>query len=190
MTNLANLLLDGVSGATFISIDTMTMVKTNKTVRDEAGNREANPHHNAVTKHTVGTNVMVFQNKNSNAYENMVRRRMDKEGLNPESFHLSPRTWGTRIPNTCFIEYNGKFYVEVITIHAGHSQYFYRGKKIDKNAIIEPVKTGSREESQGGIRDKVIINTYSVDSITAITINGRRHDRLTFDPKPLYEVQS
>ena len=104
-TELVNL-LNQVNGASFISIDTLTNVKL-------TGGKK-NPFQGRVTKRVTGSSVMVFQNKNSNGYENMVKRRLQQEGVNPNTFTLSPRAWGQRVPNTCIVEHNGDLYAEVI----------------------------------------------------------------------------
>ena len=76
-------LFSQVSGSSFVGIDTVTVPVL-------TGGKK-NPHAGRVTKVMVGASVMVFQNKNSNGYENMVQRRLAKEGKNPESFVLGHR---------------------------------------------------------------------------------------------------
>lgn len=174
MENIARLLTENVNGATFITIDTVTKMRLNKT---------NNPHFDRVSKMTFGLNVMVFQNKTTNAYDNMVKRRLTREGKNPQDFQLSPRTWGQRIEGTCFVTHKGKYYVEVICLRSGSSEYF-----LDHNPInfedIQGVPAGYRQEAhQGGLDDKVIIRTYAVDNIHSMTINGHKYEELYFDPE-------
>lgn len=171
MANLATLLNEHVNGATFISINTETAVKLK-------GGRK-NLQQGRVTKRVTGSNVMVFQNKNTNAYENMVMRRLEKEGKNPQSFQLGPRTWGTRIPNTPFIEHKGNHYVEVIFLSAGDVEYQLDGIVVDSSQI-EGLPDRKPEGQQGGLEDKVIIRTYSVESIKSITIDKQTYNNLTF----------
>lgn len=111
---------DRLNGATFISIDTKTEVTL-------LGGQK-NPLQGRVTKRMAGANCMIFQNKSSNAYENMVRRKLAGEGKDPESFELSPRAWGQRIPQTPFVEHNGKIYIEVIFLKAGDVEYLLDGQ--------------------------------------------------------------
>lgn len=169
--NIAKLLTENVNGATFIGIDT----ETTPTLRGG----KSNPHQGRVTKVTEGSNVMVFQNKTTNAYENMVKRRLEQEGKNPEWFELKPRTWGTRIKNTCFVEHKGNYYVEVIFLKAGETHYTLDGKKVDKS-VIEGLPFEKEEAQQGGLSHKVIIRTFSVESIKSITINKQKYDNLYF----------
>jgi hypothetical protein len=168
-------ILAKVNGASFVSIDTLTEVKLK-------GGR-SNPFQGRVTKLHTGASVMVFQNKKSNGYENMVRRRLLAEGKDPETFELKPRKWGTRIPETPFIEHikmgdNGKQfierYLEVIFLKAGTSQLMVDGKPYDGEipGLPEDVED---PESQGGLDNKVIIRTYKCDSIKCIRVDKQEY---------------
>ncbi len=156
-----------VSGASFIGLDTLTEVKL-------TGGKK-NPQQGRVTKRMVGASVMVFQNKNSSAYEAMVQRRLVAEGKDPANFVLSPRTWGTRIPNLPIVEHQkdgqDKYYLEVIFLKPGETEY-----RIDC-APCRPEDIQGLPEStageQGGLDDKVIIRTFAADSITEIRIDGK-----------------
>lgn len=171
MTNLYELMTDHVNGATFITIDTETNVKL------KGGKK--NIQQGRVTKRVTGSNVMVFQNKKTNGYDSMVKRRLEKEGKDPTSFELSPRTWGTRLQGVPFVEHNGKYYLEVIFLHSGDVEYLLDGQPIDPDKI-DGLPPRGPEGKQGGLEDKVIIRTYSVESIKAITIDRNRYDDLTF----------
>ena len=172
MTNLATLLTDGINGANIVAIDTVTDVKL------KGGKK--NPHQGRVTKRVNGSNVMVFQNKSINGYDAMVRRRLAKEGKNPDTFVLSPRTWGHRLTGAPFVEHNGNYYVEVIFLHPGKTEYLLDGVVVDP-ATIEGLPPAKEEARQGGLDEKVIIRTYKADSIKAITINKQRYDELSFN---------
>lgn len=170
MPNLAQLLTDNVNGTTFVSIDTETEVKL------KGG--KSNPHQGRVTKRVTGSVVMVFQNKSANGYDNMVRRRLQQEGKDPQSFTLQPRKWGRRLQGVPFVEHNGNHYVEVIFLHPGKTQYLLDGKPVSKDDIIDlPVR---KEATQGGLDNKVIIRTYAAASIKGITINKQHYTNLTF----------
>ncbi len=164
MNRLENILAE-VNGATFIGLDTQTPVTL-------LGGKK-NPLQGHVTKSTVGSNVVIFQNKKTNGYENMIKRRLQQEGKDPSSFVLSPRKWGRRLPNTPFVEHNEQLYLEVIFLKSGKSDYYVDGNQTDPSAI-----EGLREQEegdQGGLENKVIIRTYNVSNITAITVNKVRH---------------
>lgn len=161
MTQLQNILAN-VNGNSFISIDSVTEVKL------KGG--KANPFQGRVTKRMTGASVMVFQNKKSNAYENMVQRRLVKEGKNPASFVLGERAWGKRIPETPFIEHKGGIYLEVIFLKPGKTELLVDGKPYTAEIPgLETVEVD--EDSQGGLHDKVIIRTFKEASITAVRVD-------------------
>jgi hypothetical protein len=161
-------ILKNVNGATFISIDTETTVVL-------AGGK-GNEMQGRVTKVQTGSNVMVFQNKTTNAYENMVNRRLQQLNMNPR-FEVGPRAWGHRIPNTPFITHNGELYLEVIFLKAGEVSYKLDGEPI-KEADIIGLKERSEPGHQGGLgatEKAVIIRTFKVSNVKTITVDGERH---------------
>lgn len=171
MTQLINILAN-VNGASFVSIDTLTQVAL------KGG--KANPFQGRVTKRHTGAQVMVFQNKKSNAYENMVKRRLEKEGKNPASFELKPRKFGVRIPETPFIEHikvgeDGKQfiqrYLEVIFLRPGTSEILVDGKPYDGEIPGLPEDDDKIPTGQGGLDDQVIIRTYKCESIQRIRVD-------------------
>lgn len=164
MSKLTTLLAD-VNGNTIISIDTVTIPTL-------AGGKK-NPMQGQIRKVMIGGNVMVFTNKQSNGYENMINRRLTAEGKDPASFQLGPRSWGTRIAGTPFIEHNGAMYLEVIFLRPGKVHYEHGIRPINANEI-EGLRHADEAE-QGGLDNKVVIRTFKFDSISSITINGQRH---------------
>lgn len=166
MTNLRTVLAN-VNGASFVGLDTVTNVTL-------TGGKK-NPMQGRVTKRMVGAQVMVFQNKKSNAYENMVQRRLAAEGL-PTTFEVGPRAWGTRLENLPVVEHvkDGvtKHYLEVIFLRAGTTEYLLDGVVTPKESI-QGLKENSASdgEGQGGLSNKVIIRTFALDSLTAVRID-------------------
>ena len=157
--------VDKIKGATFISLDTLTEVKL-------TGGKK-NPLQGRVQKITKGANVMVFNSTETNGYENMIKRRMLEEGKDPSTFTLGKRAWGTRIDQSPFIDHNGKKYIECVFINPGKSSYLVDGIEVGKDEIEGLAETKENPESQGGIENKVIIRSFSLDSIRAIRVNGR-----------------
>ena len=153
----------GVLGASFVGLDTLTI----PTLKGGKGN----PMQGEVAKFNEGSSVMVFQNKNSNGYENMVMKRLIAEGKNPESFELGKRTWGTRIEGTPLIEHKGEYYLEVIFLKSGEVSYYHEGKEIHKNEVIGLEE--KEEGKQGGLDNKVIIRTFKVASLISVRINSK-----------------
>jgi hypothetical protein len=155
-----------VNGSSIISIDT-------ETIPVLLGGKK-NPMQGQIRKVTIGNNVMVFQNKNTNAYENMVERRLIGEGKDPTAFQLSPRSWGRRIEATPFIEHNGAMYLEVIFLRAGVTHYEHGVRPIDKE-MIEGLNEKAVEAEQGGLDNKVVIRSFKFDSVRAVKVNGVLH---------------
>lgn len=161
-----NRVLEHVSGASFIGIDTVTNVAL------KGGKK--NPFQGRVTKSSVGNNVIIFQNKEQNGYVNMVKRRLLEEGKDPENFSVGERKWGTRIPNSPFIEHKAQYYLEVIYLKSGNVEYLVDGVVTDPSEIegLE-VEKKVDEESQGGLENKVILRTITVENITRIAVDGK-----------------
>jgi hypothetical protein len=169
-----------VKGTSFVGLDTVSTVKL------KGG--KSNEHQGRVKKITIGSQVMVFSNQEQNGYENMVQRRLIEEGKDPTSFSLSPRKWGTRVPNLPIIEHEKdgekKEYLEVIFLRAGTSHYLVDDKVVTKEQLKEMV-TGLEDEKddteetpstgQGGLNNKVIVRTYSADNLINVRIDGAEY---------------
>lgn len=163
---LQQIINNNVNGATFVTIDTLTTVLL-------TGGRN-NLFQGRLQKQVIGSNVMVFQNKTTNGYENMVRRRLTDEGKDPNGFQLQPRKWGVRISNTPFVEHNDNLYLEVIFLKCGDVSYLLDGQPCDPTTI-EGFSARHQEAEQGGLDNKVIVRTYSVDSIGGVAINHHHY---------------
>lgn len=157
--------LKRIQGCTFASMDNITQVKL------KGGKK--NPMQGRVTKHTSNNQVILFTNQNSNGYANMVRRRLEAEGKNPESFTLGSLPWGERVPNTPLIEHKGKYYIQVIFNRGGSSVYFLDDQEIqpeDIEGFDAPVISG---EGQGlSDENAVVVRTFALDSIKEIRLMG------------------
>ncbi len=162
--------MNDVNGASFVGLDTLTVASL-------TGGKK-NPHQGRVTKQMLGAQVMVFQNKNVNGYEEMIQRRLMKEGKDPWDFVLGERAWGTRVPNLPIIEHFKnditQYYLEVIFLKPGKVQYFLDGVPIDVADIIG-MPEDKDDGGQGGLStaNKVIIRSFKADSITEIRVNGK-----------------
>ncbi len=166
MLNLRQIFGPRVNGGTFISIDTETAVPL-------SGGKK-NPHQGRITKRTIGSNVMVFTNRETNAYENMVKRRLGQEGKDPETFELSPRSWGERETGTPFVTHDGNLYLEVIFLKAGETEYFLDNATLIAKEDIIGLKPVIHAE-QGGLEKKVVIRTFAQESIIGVTIDKTRY---------------
>lgn len=156
-------IFQNVNGAAFIGVDTLTEVKLT--------GGKSNPFQGRVTKASTGNSVQVFTNKNSNAYENMVKRRLVAEGKDPEDFKLGVRTWGTRIINTPCVEHNGELYLEVIFLKAGTSTIMVDGLPYSKEIPGMPV--GKESNGQGGLDAQVVIRTFKASSVKRVRVDHK-----------------
>jgi hypothetical protein len=161
--------LQNVSGASFVGLDTITEVKL-------TGGR-ANPQQGRVTKQMTGAQVMVFQNRNINGYEAMVRRRLESEGKDPATFQLGQRAWGQRVANSPIVVHKKgedvKYYLEVIFLRAGRVQYLLDGAPVAASDIQGLSEVKKDPDAQGGLDNQVVIRTFALDSITHVRIDGQ-----------------
>lgn len=147
-----------------------TVYITTSTIPKLTGGKK-NPHQGRVRKINENSKILFFRNTDGSAYNNMVKRRLEKEGKDPESFVLSPRAWGSRIPGTPFIEHKGAFYLEAIFVSSGKTHFTLDGKVVDASEIEGlSYKT---ESHQGGLSEnnKVIIRSFKLESLVKVSIS-------------------
>lgn len=159
----AQAVFDSLEGGTFVGMDTVTDVKL-------TGGKK-NPQQGRVTKQMTGATVMCFSNSRTNAYNAMVRRRLEAEGKDPDSFELGPRAWGQRLVGTPFVEHNGNHYLEVIVMKPGSIKYLLDGEPVDADEIEG--LPDRKESGQSGLENRVIIRTFALDSIVELRAMGK-----------------
>jgi len=148
-------LLTQIEGCTFASLDAIT--KPTPGLRKVVTNEQ----------------VILFTNKKSSGYENMVKRRLEQAGLDPDTFTVGELPWGSRVPNTPLINCAGSMYLQCIIRKPGKSQYFIGQRELSPEAakVFLPRDKGS--PNQGLPRDKeVVCRCYALESITAIRLMG------------------
>lgn len=155
-----------INGVTFCSMDTVTNVAL------KGGKK--NPHQGRVTKATSNNQIMIFTNQNSNGYENMVKRRLEAEGKDPDAFQVGPLPWGKRIPGTPLIEHNDSTYIQVIFNKGGNSTYLLDGVPVDESRIegLPEKKITAPESELLSEENKVILRTFNIENIKSIRIFG------------------
>ena len=174
----ASAILATVQGCTFAGLDTVTVpvLKGGK----------ANPFQGKVAKVATGHKVLLFTNQNSNGYLNKVRRHLEAEGKDPDSFQLSSLPWGERIEGTPFIRHKEKHYLQCVFLDSGsieyralepitytpHSDSFDVPMKWDTNEEIPehliiglPDRSGSEHQ---GLDNEVIVRTFALESIEGL----------------------
>ena len=149
--DILNNLLMKVEGCTFATLDAITMPKPG--LRCE----------------TVGERVIMFTNKRSSGYENMVKRRLVAAGKNPDNFVLGELPWGERVPNSPLITLRGILYLQTILLVPGVCKYYVGNNEVDpKDFGIRPRRT-----NQGlPPGEEVLVNTYRLENITRIALMG------------------
>lgn len=160
--------IDKIHGATFASIDTMT------TPRLLGG--QGNPQQGKIRKIMTGAQVLLTTDENSSAYENMVRRRLEKEGKDPLSFSVQPPKWGKRIPGTPLVEHKGKFYLACLFLTPGKVGYVMDTADSSGVEVFAPIHESAiqglqdrRPLNQGLSRgNEVTMRTFSLESLTAV----------------------
>lgn len=145
-------LLDKIEGCTFATLDTVTIPSP------------------GITKRTTGERVILFTNKHCSGYENMVKRRLQEAGKNPDNFVLGDLPWGVRVPNSPLIENKGKFYLQCIRLADGQSRYFIGNREVkDPSGLM----LRGRRTNQGLPKDdEVEVCCYRLDHIDRIVLMG------------------
>jgi hypothetical protein len=149
-------LLAGVDGCTFASIDAVTMPCK------------------GVRRVVTGESVILFTNKGGSGYENMVKRRLEKSGKDPESFTVGDLPWGVRLKGTPFIAHKGKAYLQTILLSPGTVKYYMGTRELSPEAALGLIGNKEQGANQGlKPSNRVIVNTYMVENITAIHAMGK-----------------
>jgi hypothetical protein len=140
-------LLSRIHGCTFASLDAVTVACK------------------GVQRRVSGERVILFTNKKSSGYENMVRRRLQEAGLDPD-WKAGPLPWGERVPNTPMIFHKDVMYLQTIFLGGGDEKYFLGENEVDPAAFkIKP----NAVRAEG---NRVVVNTYRLESITRIKLLG------------------
>jgi hypothetical protein len=142
-------LLDKINGCTFANIDSITEPS------------------NGIRKETKGTRVILFTNKKSSGYDNMVRRRLVAAGKNPDRFSLGDLPWGKRLPNSPLIENKGKYYLQCIVLAEGPSKYYIGEREINPAGLL---RTGQKTNQGLPPGEEVIVACFKLESITRIAL--------------------
>ena len=113
-----------------------------------------------------GERVILFTNKYCSGYENMVRRRIEEAGKDASLFVLGKLPWGTRVPDSPFIEHKGKCYLQTIGLANGSEKWFRDGIEIDVSE--HPLAQRYHQPD----RNRVEVHTYNIESIDRIALMG------------------
>jgi hypothetical protein len=114
-------------------------------------------------------------------YSNAVNNQLMMEGSEPTFAAQAPK-WGTRIPGTPLISHVKKgsditsFYLMTRVLRSSPADYFLDGVFVDSipmlAAIMGDMPARYSNAKHQGIEKEVIIRTFKLDSIRAITMDG------------------
>ena len=150
-------------GARFASIVSTTDARVKKSSNDGT---ETNPNF----KDTVKTSkALIILN---HIYSNSVQNQRTREGDDTQ-FVAHPRTWGTRISGTSFVEHKDTLYLEVKVESSLGYEYFVKstGEHLDKDDVHQFI-TPRRESGRQQVANPVIIRDYKVSNLEYVTMNG------------------
>jgi hypothetical protein len=140
-------LMERINGCTFASLDATTRI-------------------GGLRRVVTNERVLLFTNKNTNGYENRVRRLLEKAGKNPDHFRLGDLQWGTRIPNTPLIEHRGFIYLQTVLLQPGREEFFMpNGIQLTAEAAKAFIPRISQERL-------VAVHTYAIENIRGIRLLG------------------
>ena len=163
-------LIARIDGCTFASLDATT---------------KPSP---GVRKVVVNEQVILFTNKRSSGYENMVKRRLEQAGLDPDTFTVGPLPWGERIPNTPLINCAGNLYLQCIIRKPGDASYFIGTRQLSPEAAEAFIRKDRGSPNQGLPRDKeVVCRCYALATIDAIRLMGEEVVRV---PRPILTIKA
>lgn len=145
------MLLSKIQGCTFANLDAMTEPS------------------NGIQKVTTGVRIILFTNKKSSGYENMVKRRLEEAGKDPNGFVLGDLLWGTRLPDSPVIENKGKHYLQCILLSEGQSKYFIGGREVPQDGLMLRQRSNNQGLPTGS---EVVVACYKLENITRIALMG------------------
>lgn len=153
-----------------INEDSTVFIDMSTPVKLKGGKK--NPLQGKVTKHTTNMEVKIPYH-NASSYVKTVRSRLVEEGKDVTAFELGKRAWGTRVDDTPIIKHNDAFYLEVFPVD--HGSVYYMND--DTGELMNPddiegleTKAEPKEDSQGGLENKLIVRSINVENINYIRI--------------------
>jgi len=96
----------------------------------------------------------------------------DETTPQPAEFVSEARKWGTRVPNTPFVEHKGQLYVE-LSVHKCLRQVYLddQGNPVSKE-LLEPYLQKSQDGGRQDLDNPVILRDVKVCNIVSVTYGG------------------
>jgi hypothetical protein len=106
-------------------------------------------------------------------YQLAVVNQQLREGSAAPEFQPEPRAWGTRIPDSPFVEHKGNLYLELkVERSLGHNYRDSNGGLLDA-AVVQPFLPAKRSNAEHqGVEREVVLRDYALSSIDQITVGG------------------
>ena len=155
-----------------------TVIATVRTVTVPEMRKTGNPFYGKVVKvQDLSASV------GSWSYQRAVNNRRQKEWQNallqdentpePALFVPEARRWGTRVPNTPFVEHKGQLYVE-LSVHNCLRQLYLDDKGIPVSKdLLEPYMPKKKDGERQELDNPIILRDVKVENIVAITYGGQ-----------------
>lgn len=114
------------------------------------------------------------------SYSNAVNNQRMAEGLDPDFVPQAPK-WGTRVPGTPLISHTKKgtditsFYLMTRVLRSMPASYYLDGQQVLDVLLLDDVLGHTRasySNKSQGLEKEIIIRTFKLDSIKAITMDG------------------
>lgn len=106
------------------------------------------------------------------SYQNSVNRQRDKEGV--EDFFVPiERRWGKRIPQSPFVEYQDKLYLEVRVNNSNFAYYLDNQLAPDSDVkLIESFIPEKNESLRQMVDSPIVLRDYEICNITHLQMGG------------------
>jgi hypothetical protein len=162
---LAEILKKHCKGATFASAIIDTEPKMRKT---------DNPYYGRVRKINRISGILNFN------YDEGVRRRLEKEGKNPDEFvggsswHKPVTVDGKFTPLAAHKDNPDQLYLRVAVQHTDKPEYFFDGKPIDKKQIESFIPERSHYQNQN-LEEPYRFIAPSLNNVREINIGGEKY---------------
>jgi hypothetical protein len=97
----------------------------------------------------------------------------DETTPQPAEFVSEARKWGTRVPNTPFVEHKGQLYVE-LSVHKCLRQVYLddQGNPVSKE-LLEPYLPKKKEGERQELDNPIILRDVKVENIVSVTYGGQ-----------------
>lgn len=99
-------------------------------------------------------------------YQNAVNNQRIKENKKP-NFQAKQRTWGTKIPNSPFIQYQQNLYLQLKVQNVYKIKYFHNKQEIDPTPYLKRKSESKRQN----LSQPVITRDYLLNHILFCTLN-------------------